>query len=159
VTRSAFFIARANELVLVKSGPVSSLTQIVGHAQLIKECLKSHLNASHVHRCVGYFVGLVHNVKVNLKFPGNLTYMAQLRYSRCAGWSSLVARRAHNPPSGIGSLNPARQNGRPHSNVREDHSSKSVEPKPAVRVRQYRTKPRKIEEGVETGWRASRSPG
>src|SRR5260370_29737826 len=31
--------------------------------------------------------------------------------------------------------------------------------RPAVRVRQYRTKPRKIEEGVETEWRASRSPG
>src|SRR6267143_4838807 len=30
---------------------------------------------------------------------------------------------------------------------------------PAVRVRQYRTKPRKIEEGVETGWRASRYAG
>ena len=31
--------------------------------------------------------------------------------------------------------------------------------KSAVGLRQYRTKPRKIEEGVETGWRASRFPG
>jgi hypothetical protein len=31
--------------------------------------------------------------------------------------------------------------------------------RPAVRVRQYRTKPRKYEEGLETGWRASRSTG
>jgi hypothetical protein len=28
-----------------------------------------------------------------------------LRYTANAGWSSLVARRAHNPPSEIGSAN------------------------------------------------------
>jgi hypothetical protein len=60
-----------------------------------------------------------------------------------------VLVRAHNPLSGIGSSNPASAkwaSAQQCAGTSEDHSSKLVESKPAVRVRQYRTKPRKNDE-------------
>src|ERR1700730_12369297 len=62
--------------------------------------------------------------------------------------------RAHNPLSGICSSNPARQNGRPHSNVREDHSSKSVEPKACCTARAIPNQASEVR-GRRRDWMAS----
>jgi hypothetical protein len=50
------------------------------------------------------------HTRIDLQIRCDLTEFDELRsfrYHAFAGWSSLVARRAHNPLSGIGGSNPA----------------------------------------------------
>jgi hypothetical protein len=83
---------------------------------------------------------------------GGLTRVRAIESSRLR-----VCCQAHNPLTGIGSSNPASAK----MGVRTAMCGKITRQsrwnlKPAVGLWQYRTKPWKNEEGVETGWRASR---
>jgi len=81
-------------------------------------------------------------------------------YDAYAGWSSLVARWAHNltllriPWSSLGHPKELLQIGRPAQQCAGRSLVKVGGTYVARAIRQYRTKPLKLGEGVETGWRA-----
>src|SRR5712692_2276122 len=81
-------------------------------------------------------------------------------YDAYAGWSSLVARWAHNltllriPWSSLGHPKELLQIGRPAQQCAGRSLVKVGGTYVARAIWQYRTKPLKLGEGVETGWRA-----